>query len=291
MLDTPWSTVFAGASAEASNNGVTLATVDAYPSSVSGDGYGWVNRFVADVYKFQGYIFGFGLGVSTLFAFAYLYLLRIPGLLSAIIWGIIIGVDVALVAFSFMLWSLASQWEDDGEHSQYEANTMYAFAYIGMAAVLIYTCLIIVLGKRVQLAIAIVKEAARALASMPIMIFTPVFQVLAIVIFLVPWFIYVLYLVSSGDMSVDSTTGVKTFTYDTNSKYAFIYMVSHTLSSSLLYHGRRAVVLLVLDLGVRRGVWTTRRGAGSSGVVLHAGEVDHRKRHCVLGTSVTIVSC
>ena len=54
--------------------------------------------------------------------------------------------------------------------------------------------------KRVQLAINIIKEACKAMATMPILILMPVVQVFGVALFLIPWFIYMIYLASSGDM-------------------------------------------------------------------------------------------
>ena len=75
------------------------------------------------------------------------------------------------------------------------------------------------------MAINIVKEAAKSLSTMPILIFTPVVQLVGVVLFLIPWFIYVVYLASSGDMKTDETTGFRSFEYSQNTKYAFLYMV------------------------------------------------------------------
>jgi hypothetical protein len=60
----------------------------------------------------------------------------------------------------------------------------------------------------------------------------PKLFIYAQVIFLIPWFIYVIYLASSGDtINVDATTSTgeayayRKFVYTENTKYAFIYML------------------------------------------------------------------
>ena len=206
------------------NSTINVGNYPVNPNTAGSDS-GFVGSFLADVYNYQGYIFGFGIGVATVIGFGYLYFLRIPGLLTVIIWVIILSIDVFLVIGAFLLWSLSNKWKHDGVHNPGEVTTMKAFSYIVMALFVLYSCFIVVLGKRIALAINIVKEAALAIASMPILIFSPVFQILGMTIFLVPWFIYVLYLASSGDMSIDPVTGNRVFTYDKNSKYAFIYML------------------------------------------------------------------
>ena len=99
----------------------------------------------------------------------------------------------------------------------------------------LYLCVIIVLRSRVQLAIGVTKEAAKALASIPLLIVLPIFQAIGITAFLVPWIIYVLYLASSGELvtqtgtytvnSVVTTYTYRSFEYTTNTKYAFLYML------------------------------------------------------------------
>ena len=95
--------------------------------------------------------------------------------------------------------------------------------------------MIIVLRSRVQLAIGVTKEAAKALASIPMLIVLPVIQAVGITAFLVPWIIYVLYMASSGELvnqtgvytvnGVSTTYTYRTFEYTTNTKYAFLYML------------------------------------------------------------------
>jgi len=194
----------------------------------SGDGTSSLTGFFADVYAMRGYIFGFGIGVALFLAFGYLYFLRIPGMLFTIIWTIIISIFVALLVGSFLLWDMSNKWEDDGEHKRNEYYGLRIISYIGFGATALYFCLVLVLRKRIMLAINIIKEAARALAAMPILSLFPVFQTLGLVLFLVPWVIYCLYLGSSGKITIEKSaygTEYRTFTYDDNTRYAALYML------------------------------------------------------------------
>ena len=188
-------------------------------------------RFFADVFALQGYIFGFGIGLSLFLAFLYLYFLRIPGVLFTMIWGLLIGILVLLFVGSVMLWQLSVSWEDEGDRTKNEWMAMRVFAIIGIALTVLYLCFLCVMRKRIMLALGIIKEAARALAAMPILVFMPVIQTLGIVIFLVPWTIYALYLASSGDVETESETvngevvQYKTVTYNMNIRYAFLFLL------------------------------------------------------------------
>jgi len=225
-------TIAGEAEKQASNYGVNTTAV--YSTS-SNSNSGWFTSFIGDMYSLLGYVFGFGLGVTVGVAYFYLFILQIKGLLFLLLWGLIIGVFVLMIVGSFLLWSLANQWNTDGDHSKPEILTMRIFAYFGMACSVIYFCVIVVLRKRIQLAIGIVKQAARALARMPTIMFVPVVQSVGLAMFLVPWVIYVLFLASSGSNVVHTETytyggqsisySYKTFTYSDNTRWAFLYML------------------------------------------------------------------
>lgn len=221
------------ANAKAQNVSVTDSPYEAY----AGEGAGLVTKSIGDVVQLRAYIFGFGLGVSVLVAFLYLYVLRIPGLLFTVIWSIITAIFILLLVGSWLLWGLASTWRNDGLHSKGEAEAMKVCAYIGMAITVAYFCMIVVLRKRIQLAIGIVKQACKAMGAMPAIILIPLVQAIGLILFLSVWVIYTLYLASSGEMkrhsgkieNADGTTTdtlpSTTFTYTDNTKYAFLYML------------------------------------------------------------------
>ena len=57
--------------------------------------------------------------------------------------------------------------------------------------------------KRITLAVGCVKEAAKAVQAMPVITIYPVFQVIGVLIFLIPWMVYMTYLASGGTVVVD----------------------------------------------------------------------------------------
>jgi hypothetical protein len=74
----------------------------------------------------------------------------------------------------------------------------------------------------VALAIGVVKEAARALGNLFALTLFPLFQVIGIAIFLLPWLYYTVYLFSSGELNTETKTvgsnqiSVRTMTYNEN---------------------------------------------------------------------------
>ena len=121
-------------------------------------------------------------------------------MLYTIIWTILLAIQVIFIVFSILLYVLYTTWSKDGIHTQNEVTAMQVFAIFGFFASFFYFCFLIVMRKRIQLAINIIKEACKAMATMPILILMPVAQVFGVALFLIPWFIYMIYLASSGDM-------------------------------------------------------------------------------------------
>ncbi len=219
----------------ASGAGYPISQAEMIYGTAKEKGTNWFNTFLADFMYLRGYIFGFGIGITIAIAFGYLFFLRIPGLLFFVLWTIILGIQAMLLIGSWLLWSLAYTWSHDGLHSDIEIKTMRVFAYFGMAVTVLYFCLIVVLRKRVQLAIGIVIQAARALSAMPSILTLPLVQAIGLVAFLAPWVIYVLYLASSGQMMTltgtymyagqEITYKYRSFEYTKETKYVFLYML------------------------------------------------------------------
>jgi hypothetical protein len=194
----------------------------------------YLTSFLTAVWVLRGYIFGFGLGVAFALSFLYLYLLRIPGLLTLVIWSILLALLAFLLVAAFCLWDQANRWSDPADdapdRTETEVNSMYAFSYIMMALSILYVCFLLVMRKRIQLAIGMVREAARALAAMPALLLLPIAQFVGLLLFIVPWTAYVMYIASSGDVTVHQSetnpdVRYRTFEYDKNTKYAFLYML------------------------------------------------------------------
>jgi hypothetical protein len=216
-------------------NSSTPLLADSYGTKMN-EGTGYFNQMIADIFQLQGYVFGFGLGVSVGVAFLYLYILRLPFFLFVFLWGIIVSILVFLLVGSWLLWALATKWSNDDLHSDVEVLTMRVFSYIGMACTVLYFCLIVVLRKRIQLAIGIVKQACKALVSMPALILLPIIQGAGVIAFLAVWLVYVFYLASSGEIKTitatveltggeEITTTHRQFTYTDNTRWAFLYML------------------------------------------------------------------
>ncbi len=234
MLNRCYSDTDAAAVASAFNTltGPSVSTI-AYSSN---DNSNWFNQMLSDMLQYKEIIFGVGLGISNVVAFAYLFLLRIPGVLFVAIWGIILTIFAAILAGGILLLLKAESWKTDGIHTTSDVQVLQVISYIVLALAGLYALLMCVLRRRIQLAMHILKEAARAMAAMPLIVLLPLMQAAGLCLFLVPWIIFCLYLASSGNMTMIQSTYVslsgqtipytyKSFEYGVNTKYAFLYML------------------------------------------------------------------
>ena len=215
-----------------------LADLIADPFGDEDNSSTFVSAFVGDIYNFQGVIFGFGIGVAVFVAFLYVTFLRIPGVLDVIVWGIVLVLFAALVAGAVSSYTLANDWESNEEldKSNTEITMMRAVSWIVGVFAILYLCLMIYLRSRIKLAITVTKEAGHALTDVPATLSLPVIQAIGLVIFLVPFIIYVLFLVSSGEFKTTTTeysdgsggtitSRTRYFEYNENTNYAFLFML------------------------------------------------------------------
>jgi hypothetical protein len=200
-----------------------------------GTNSGWFSSFLGNLYNLRGYIFGFGMGVTVGVAFIYLLVLRIPHLLFFTVWFMVIGIFCLLITGSLLLWDTANNWAHDGVHSSNEVITLRVFCWAGVIISGLYFCVMIVLRKRINLAVGVIQQAALALESMPTLLVVPVLQAIGLCCFLAPWLTYLLYLASSGEVqqyekevtinNQSYTATYSQYTYSKNAKYIFLYML------------------------------------------------------------------
>jgi choline transporter-like protein 2/4/5 len=187
---------------------------------MSEDEDGTLTKIYGDLYDSMNYILGFGFVIAMVVSFVYSFLLRIPGVLFLMIWGCIGTVFAMVAGIGAYAFTEAENWRttepglsehcsgatltanDDGtvtasDCTEADALMYVSYAFFGIAA--IWFLLICYLRSRIQLALAIVKEAAKSIAAMPLIILFPVMQCVGFVIFMVIWMIYAVYLASLGE--------------------------------------------------------------------------------------------
>ena len=185
------------------------------------DAYAFWNRLYADLWAARAYVLGFGFGVSLFVSLGYIFLLRLPFLLTALVWGSIAISIGMFFAGGYYAWDQASKWEDEDpktvDQSTINATSGAAIALwvIGGVIALLVCCM----RRAIQLAVICVKEAGRAVNSMMLILCVPVLQALSLLLFTFVFCIYAVHLASLGDIKTEEvelgTVGGQQITYRT----------------------------------------------------------------------------
>jgi len=159
----------------------------------------WSQLF-ADLWTARVYILGFGLCISMLLGFIYTNLLRIKCLFGFFIWiSIILTLSMVFIT-GWYAKKTSDEWSDENPkfYSDKAIQATKVFSYITLAIGVILFMLIVYLRRRIQLAVACVKQAAKAVSSMTLLVFLPVLQCIGFIFFLVPWIFFTVHLASMG---------------------------------------------------------------------------------------------
>jgi len=128
-------------------------------------------KIQSDTYNTLGVIGGVGILGTVIFGALFLLLLRFPGCLFLLIWGIIAFIFVLLIIPGLMLVMVTyPTWSEDTVHTDNEANAMLYIGYVFYALAAIWLCVVCCLRSRIMLGISITKQASRAVNSMPALI-------------------------------------------------------------------------------------------------------------------------
>ena len=182
-------------------------------------------NFYTDVWQTKEYVLGFGFGVSVGVSLIYVFLMRIPLLLSFMVWGSIGATIVMFGAAGWYSFQVATLWADQ-ETQRVPDDVIRALhatsviCYILGAVLALLACL---MCKQIQISIGCVKAAARAINQMPMIILVPVLQALGFAVTLAVFVIYGAYLASLGrikvwEFPIDIDSGaeiaVRTYAFD-----------------------------------------------------------------------------
>ena len=177
----------------------------------------------SDVWQTKDIVFGFGFGVAFGVSFVYIFLMRLPLLLSIMIWGSIGLTWTCFGAASYFSWTTAKLYESQTPQSVSTEwiNALYATSVIAAIILAILMMITCCLRQQIQMSIGCVKEAARAINRIPIILLVPVLQSIAFIGCLGVFAFYGVHLASMGSINVwefpidiDSGAEIAVRTYD-----------------------------------------------------------------------------
>lgn len=163
----------------------------------------YVRDFLTSVVVTRDVIFGFGFVIAIVLSFLFLFLLEIPFIAFILVWVTVLLVLVLIIVMGVLMVRTGRDWKDDPTKSDYEWRGLVGLGYAFCALAALYVCMIIFLRKRINLAIGLVKIAARAVGSMRSIVLLPFVLVGGLALFVLPWVFYMLSLASLGDLKIN----------------------------------------------------------------------------------------
>lgn len=197
--------------------------------------------------------------------------------MCTVIWTCVFSILALFIIITVLLRVLYKKYEDENR-SHYEIIVVKVFTWISCAICVLYSCLVLALRKRIALAIGIVEEAGKALASIPTIIFLPLVQTAGLVMFIIPWFIYMIYLASSGSIHsvskynsfIGHNVTYKHFDFDDNTKWAMLFLVFCLFWTSQFII---AIGQLIISFAVSCWYFTKDKSTVGNGTVLWASRI------------------
>ena len=164
----------------------------------------WFQELLSDLIVTQVPCAICGLVLPFVCGYLYMRLLRVPGVLFTIVWGTILVVFLVMLALGAVLYAnyqqMAAVDDDvvDAENDNYEMASQI-LAYICWFCAAIFFCAVCCMRRQIMLAMGVVKEAAKVVNSMMLIVMLPIVQGIGITIFLVVWFIYIVFIATAGE--------------------------------------------------------------------------------------------
>ena len=175
----------------------------------------YFQTFMSDIITARYIIFAFGFLLALFLSFLYSHVLRFEYLGLALVWGSVAASFCAMCALVGVCWWRAGQWggESPQVHSTTARLALQAFSLLLLIAAGLFVCACVFLRRSINLAIKVVALAATAVESMILLVFTPLFHVIGMAVFLVPCLFYGFNVASNGTYTqqfyTDPVTGVQ----------------------------------------------------------------------------------
>ncbi|KAK3925681.1 Choline transporter-like protein 1 [Frankliniella fusca] len=154
-------------------------------------------------------LIAFALSIVLLFLFRFV--------VAFVVWIVLIGVVIVSIFGTIYLWVRYKMVRDElkskpdysqSDISQRKHYSLLAYAIIATVATVVIMLVVLVMRKRIQLVVQLFREAGKAVANMPILLFQPIltFACLAVVVAL--WLHFTLWIETSGFLTPTSDTNL-----------------------------------------------------------------------------------
>jgi len=235
----------------------------------------FVGHLYGDIFTAKKYIFLFGSFAALLIGFIYTQLLRIPCTLAIMVWGSALG-TVAIIALSGLFTNrVAVGWDSDVPKIQGDgiilATKIVSYVLFALAGLCFF--LLIFLRKEIMLAIACIKQAARAFGAMLVMMtMLPIVQTCITVGILFFWVYALVHLASMGTLTTveaptDSTMTLRAWKFDErlqNLGWLLLFYLFWILEFA------KAISQIVIAMSVAKWYFSRDKSSIGSGTVIRS---------------------
>jgi len=166
----------------------------------------YLQNFIADILAVREIIFGVGFALAIVLSFLWVVLMRGVIVSHIIVWGSLLSILGMLIILVILSYTTADAWsnQDPQQHSDNEILSLQVASVVFAVIGFLYFCLMLFLFSRIELAISIIAQAAKSITAMPLMVFTPVINTTALILFMIPWMFYMIFLASDGEITKQS---------------------------------------------------------------------------------------
>ena len=169
---------------------------------------GYFQSFMADVLEVKGLIFGFGFGFALFLSFLFSNFLKNRWMAYFTVFFCIICVFASMIALVGLAQNTKSEWmtQHPREHSETSIMALNAFSIIMIIIAGLFVCVVFACRQSIFIATECLSLTSMCIEEMWMLVFTPIIQIIGMVLFFIPFVFYIFYIASDGEF-VTETVG------------------------------------------------------------------------------------
>ncbi len=161
---------------------------------------GYFQSFMADVLEVKGLIFGFGFGFALFLSFLFSNFLKNRWMAYFTVFFCIICVFGSMVALVALAQDTKTEWmkQHPREHGDTAIMALNAFSIIMIIIASLFVCVAFACRQSIYIATECLSLTSMCIEEMWMLVFTPIVQIIGMVLFFIPFVFYIFYIASEG---------------------------------------------------------------------------------------------
>ena len=169
---------------------------------------GYFQSFMADVLEVKGLIFGFGFGFALFLSFLFSHFLRNRWMAYFTVFFCIACVFASMIALVGLAQDTKTEWmsQHPRERSDTAIMALNAFSIIMVIIAGLFVCVVFACRTSILIATECLSLTSMCIEEMWMLVFTPIVQIVGMVLFFIPFVFYIFYIAAEGHFeTVDIT--------------------------------------------------------------------------------------